>query len=117
LGSITLPAAFVNNDLSIRISNDLLREMIDTLTVDLLRVKIGKALECAYVSEHTRCGEEQVCLQCGVRRMVDLARITGNRFVDVPLCLQSKSRIERKLLFTFAKAGDAVLIVFKSASV
>jgi hypothetical protein len=88
--------------------------MINKYTEDLLGVTIGEALECAYEAEHNNCGKTHICLQCGVRRMVDLARITGHRLVDIPLSLRSKSGSDHKLLFTFAKAGDAILILFKS---
>ena len=114
LESLDLPAAFINHDLSVRISNDSLSKMVNTLTDDLLGVRIGEALECAYAKEHGGCGKTHICFQCGVRRMVDLTRITGERFHDIPITLRSKSGNEHKLLFTFAKAGDAILVMFKS---
>jgi hypothetical protein len=116
LESLEHPAAFISHGLSVRISNDLLGKMVNRLTDDLLGVRIGEALECAYESEHGNCGETHICLQCGVRRMVDLARITGERFHDIPLALRSKAGSEHKLLFTFAKAGDAILVLLKSLS-
>jgi hypothetical protein len=89
--------------------------MINRYTDDLLGVTIGDALECTYAAEHDNCGKNQICLQCGVRRMADLARITGYRLVDIPITLRRKSVSEHKLLFTFAKAGEAILILLKSA--
>ena len=115
LESLDLPAAFISRDLSIRLSNSSLNKMVNKVTPDLLGARIGDALECAYESEHQNCGENYICLQCGVRRMVDLARITGYRLVDIPITLRSKSGDERRLLFTFAKAGEAILILLKSA--
>ena len=114
LESLELPAAFINRDLSVRISNGLLSKMINKYTDDLIGVRIGEALECAYEAEHRDCGKTHICFQCGVRRMVDLTRVTGERFVDIPLALRSKSGNEHKLLFTFAKAGNAILVFFKS---
>ena len=114
LESLELPAAFINHDLSVRISNIALSEMVNRLTADLVGAKIGDALECIYAKEHGNCGGTHICFQCGVKRMVDLARITGERFHDIPLALRSKSGSEHKLLFTFAKAGDAILVLFKS---
>ena len=115
LESLDLPAAFISRDFGIRLSNSSLNKMVNRLTPDLLGARIGEALECAYETEHRNCGETQICLQCGVRRMVDLARITGYRLVDIPITLRSKSGNERRLLFTFAKAGEAILILLKSA--
>jgi hypothetical protein len=114
LESLDLPAAFLNHDLTVRIPNGLLSKMINKYTDGLIGIKIGEAIECNYAITHGNCGKTEVCLQCGVRRMVDLARITGDRFLDIPLALRSKSGSEHKLLFTFAKAGDAILVLFKS---
>jgi hypothetical protein len=93
----------------------LLSKVVIRLTPDLLGVRIGEALECAYEAQHGNYGENQICLQCGVRRMVHLARITGSRFSDIPLVLRRRSGKEQQLPFTFAKVGEAILIPLKSA--
>lgn len=90
--------------------------MMGKFAHDITGLRIGDALECAYSEKHEGCGQTIVCHQCGIRRVIDLARITDEKFSDIPLIVRNKSGIEQKLLFSFAKAADAILILLKSVS-
>jgi hypothetical protein len=113
LESLDLPAAYVNRDLTVMTSNKLFKKVFGKFTHDPAGVRIGEAMKCRSSAKDERCGETSLCLHCGIRRMIDLARITGERFADIPLVVRDKSGAEQLLRFSFAKAENSILVMLK----
>jgi len=116
LETIDSPSAILGRDLTFIISNTLLNKMLKMFAHDVIAMKIGDALECLYAVKHGPCGKDPVCLHCGIKRVVDLTSITGEKFSDIPLVLRHASGEERTLHFTFGKLASATLIIFKNVA-
>jgi hypothetical protein len=112
LETLDLPAAYVNRDLTVMTSNRLFKKLFGKFTHDT-GLRIGEAMQCQSSTLHGRCGETSLCLHCGIRRLVDLARITGEKFNDIPLVVRDNSGAEQLLRFSFTKAEDSILVMLK----
>jgi hypothetical protein len=113
LESLSLPAAFVRKDCTIIAFNTSLGRIMGRFAHDVAGVRIGDAIECAYCERHEVCGERAICRHCGIKRMLDLARISGEEFSGVQIAVRRKSGQEHKHRFTFAKAGEKILVIAK----
>ncbi len=105
------PAALVGRDLVVLHANTRLKKLADEL--DAVGLRVGEALNCASVTPDTRCGETFLCLQCGIRRFLDLARITGERVSNVPVAIGSRSGDAQRFTLTAEGTGDTVLFLLE----
>lgn len=111
LDSLGRPAALVDRDHTVLFSNGLLRKMLEKFDHDIVGLRIGEALECSYSGTQGRCGENEVCLHCGLRRLVDLARISGEKIGEFPMTIRRKSGASQVFKVATEKAGDTVLLM------
>lgn len=114
LDSLGRPAALVARDHTVLLSNGQLRKMLEKFDHDIVGLRIGEALECMYSGKHSRCGENEVCLHCGLRRLVDLARISGEKIGEFPMTIRRKSGASQMFKFATEKAGDTVLLMISA---
>jgi len=91
LESLKLPAAFVNRDLTVLTGKRALRSALTKFHHGEVGLRIGEVLKCGHLEKHGECGEKAVCPYCGIRKLVELARISGENFEDIPLRLRNKS--------------------------
>ena len=113
LETLDQPAAYVNRDLTVMTSNLLFKKLFGKFTHDVRGLRLGEAMMCRGSARYGRCGETALCLHCGIKRLVDLARITGEKFADIPLVLKDNSGTEQLIRFSFTKAEDSILIMLK----
>jgi hypothetical protein len=111
LENLHLPAAYVNRDLTVMTSNLLFKKLFGKFAHDTSDLGLGEAMQCQSTAKEGRCGETPLCLHCGIRRLVDLARITGEKFAGIPLVLRDKSGTEQLIRFSFTKAEDSILVM------
>jgi hypothetical protein len=114
LETLDLPAAYVNRDLTVMTSNTLFKKFFGRFVHDAAGLKIGEAMKCQSAARDGHCGEAPLCLHCGIRRLIDLARITGENFADIPLIMRDKSGSQHLLRFSFAKAEESILVMLKA---
>lgn len=114
LENLDLPAAYVNRDLTVMTSNRPFKKLFGRFVHDAVGLKIGEAMKCQSAAKHGRCGETSLCLHCGIRRLIDLARITGENFSDIPVIVRDKSRSEQLLHFSLTKAEESILVMLKA---
>lgn len=113
LETLALPAAFVNRDLTVVTSNSLFKRLSGKFTHAAAGLRIGEAMRCLSSARHGRCGETALCLHCGIRRLIDLASITGENFADIPLVVRDNDGADQLLHFSFMKAEHSILVTFK----
>lgn len=113
LETLDLPAAYVNRELTVMTSNRLFKTLFGKFTHDPSGLRIGEAMKCQSSVQLGRCGETSLCLHCGIRRLIDLARITGEKFADIPLLVRDNSGAEQLLHFSFTKAENAILVMLR----
>ena len=111
LRSLNRPAALVARDLTVLFSNSRLRKMLKKFGHDVVGLRIGEVLDCKYAASPSRCGETEGCLQCELRRLIELTRIAGERLTGIPISFQNKSGARKTFKITTEKAGDAVLLI------
>jgi hypothetical protein len=114
LESLGSPAAYVNRDLTVMTSNRLFKRRFGRFVLDTAGLRIGEAMKCQSAARHGRCGETSLCLHCGIRRLIDLARITGEHFSDIPLIVRDRSGSDQLLHFSFSKAEESILVMLKA---
>ncbi len=113
LDSVDRPAALVARDHTVLHSNSLLGRLLSKFGHDIVGLRIGEALECVYAGSERPCGEGEVCLHCGLRRLVELARISGEKIAQFPLVLRHRSGESQAFTFATEKAGEAVLLMIE----
>jgi hypothetical protein len=113
LEALDVPAAYVNRDLTVMTSNLLFKKLFGKFAHDIRDLRLGEAMKCRSSAKYGRCGETSLCLHCGIKRLVDLARITGEKFADIPLVLRDRSGTEQLIRFSFTKAEDSILVMLK----
>ena len=116
LDSLDQPAAIVARDHTVLHSNNHMSKMLERFDHDIVGLRIGEALECRYSASDRRCGENEVCLHCGLRRLVELARISGERITEFPLTIRHRSGESQTFKFATEKVGEAVLLVIAAQS-
>ena len=114
--SLNRPAALVARDLTVLFSNSRLRKMLKKFNHDVVGLRIGEVLDCKYAASPSRCGETEGCLQCELRRLIELTRITGERLSEIPISFQHKSGASKIFKITTQKADDAVLLMIRTQS-
>jgi hypothetical protein len=86
--------------------------MLKKFNHDVVGRRIGEVLDCKYAASPSRCGETTVvCLQCGLRKLIELAWITGERVSEIPISFQHRSGASKTFKITTGKAGGAVLLI------
>jgi hypothetical protein len=111
LSFVDRPAALVGRDHTVLHSNGLLGRMLEKFDHDIVGRRIGEALECRYAAEGLGCGKNEVCLHCGLRRVIELARITGEKIARFPTTIRHRSGDNKAFTFATEKAGEAVLMM------
>jgi len=74
--------------------------------------KLGEALGCLPASIAC-CGEACACDGCGVKRLVEITRITGETLREVPVALFEERGRTLTLVCATHRVGDAVVVVFR----
>jgi hypothetical protein len=108
--TLETPAVLVGRDLKVLFHNRHFHRMFGTFHQQILGLRIGEALDCAYPGSQSRCSETAVCLPCGIRRVIDLVRITGESIGGITTAYPHKSGLNQTLTLTTERAGDAVLL-------
>ena len=114
LRSLNRPAALVARDHTVLFSNIRLRKMLKKSNHDVVGLRIGEVLDCKYAASPSRCGETEGCLRCGLRRLIELTRITGERLDKIPISFQHRSGASKTFKITTEKAGNAVLLILRA---
>ncbi len=109
--SLENPAAFVGRDLKVIVSNSRFAELFGKVNHDLSGRKVGEAIDCTSPSPDNPCGETFHCLQCGIRRFVELARISGVRVHELPVTFGHKSGKCKTFKLTTESRGDSVFLM------
>ncbi|MGO9411082.1 MAG: hypothetical protein ACLQCB_10065 [Spirochaetia bacterium] len=116
LDSLEQPAALVARDHTVLLSNHRLSRMLEKFDHDIVGLRFGEALGCRYAANEHRCGENEVCLHCGLRRLVELARISGEKIGGFPMTIRHRSGDSQSFTFATEKAGEAVLLMIEMQS-
>jgi PAS domain-containing protein len=116
LESLGSPAVLVGRDFTILFCNSRLCKMFSKFSHDLVGLKIGEALDCAYATYDSHCGENALCLQCRIRRLVALARITGEGINEVPISFLHKFGLNQTYKITTERKGDVVLLMIEAGA-
>ena len=111
LGSLARPAALVASDHTVLFSNNRLRKMLKKSNLDVVGLRIGEVLDCKNAASPSRCGETALCPHCGLKRLIELTRITGERLNEIPISVQHRSGASKTFKITTEKAGEAVLLI------
>jgi hypothetical protein len=85
--------------------------MLKKFNHDVVGLRIGEVLDCKYAASPSRCGETEGCLQCELRRLIELTRIAGERLTGIPISFQNKSGARKTFKITTEKVREAVLLI------
>jgi len=111
LNSLDQPAALVAKDQTVLHSNRHLGRMLEKFDHDIVGLRIGEALDCKNAANERRCGENEICLHCGLRRMVELSRISGETIAEFPVIIRNRMGGSQTFTLASGKAGDTVLLI------
>jgi len=114
LDTLGQAAALVARDHTVLLSNNRLSRMLEKFDHDIVGLRIGEALECKYATHERCCGESEVCLHCGLRRLVEIARISGEKIGQFPMTMRQRSGSSQTFTFASEKAGEAVLLMIET---
>jgi len=103
------PAALIDSDMTVVAVNGGF-EQIFRGDHELRGMKVGSVLDCIRPTAETPCGETYSCPHCGIRRLVDATRASGERIRRVAMSFRHKSGLDRTYVFTTHKRGDTVLL-------
>jgi hypothetical protein len=115
LDALDKPAA-LGRDQTVLFSNIRMSRMLSKFDHDIAGLSIGEALECRFAASERRCGESAICMHCGLRRLVELARISGEKIAEFPMIIPHRSGESQTYTFTTEKAGEAVLLTIGAQS-
>jgi hypothetical protein len=113
LESMKAPAAIVERDLTVVYSNSRLCGIAETCGDEAVGLKVGQALGCVHAEEAGICGQSEACLHCWLKRLVDLARISGEKLPDMPFDFTRKTGSHRFFRISAEKAGEAVVLMIR----
>jgi PAS domain-containing protein len=108
------PAAFVGRDLSVILANSRFAELFGKASHELVGRTVGEAIDCTSPSPDNPCGETFHCLQCGIRRFVELARVAGVRINGLPVTFGHKSGRCRTFKLTTESRGGSVFLMLRA---
>jgi len=111
LETVDRPAVLVSKDHAILRSNRVFREAFGRVSGVDGTTRIGEALDCGHLAGSQRCGETAYCLQCGLRRVIGLVYISGERLRRIPVHHVRKPGHRETLEITAAKTGEFVLLL------
>jgi hypothetical protein len=111
LESLDNPAAFVGRDLAVILANSSFGELFGKANHELVGRSVGEAMDCTSPSPDNPCGETFHCLQCGIRRFVELARISGVRINQLPVTFGHKSGRCKTFKLTTESRGRSVFLM------
>ena len=103
-----VPAALISRDHTVLLANALMHKLSRTAVVPH-ETRIGELLGCRYALFHGSCGETFACPLCGIRRLVELSRLTGEQLADVPTTVRQVVATPQYAI-TAERAGEAVLL-------
>ena len=110
LEAVDRPAALVSRDMTVISFNRRFERLFQRFDRELGGLKIGEAMDCANATSDKPCGQSPFCPPCGVRRLVEIARIARERISQIPMSFRHKSGLEQTYVFTTEKRGDATLL-------
>ena len=110
LESLSSPAALIARDHIVVSSNDSMRKMFDDNGRDPVGLRIGEVLDCKHAVSHGLCGETFACLQCGLRRLIALCGVTGERLAEIPTRLLQQSGDNATYSVSAERAGAAIIL-------
>ena len=116
LESLDAPAALVDRDLIVLSANSKLSNIAVALQGDLLGLKIGEVLECSYASWDHRCGEAAQCDSCGVKRIIDIARISGEKLRDLPTGFRNRHGDRENCFCSAENMGDSTILMIRKCT-
>ncbi len=110
LESCDQPAALVGRDMTIVAFNTRFEKVFQRLDRGLEGMKIGDAVDCAAPTSEQPCGQTHFCLQCGIKRLVDITRISGEGISRVPMSFRHRSGMDQTYVFSTDKRGTVTLV-------
>ncbi len=110
LEAVESPAALIARNHTIVLSNAPLRRMLEGADRGSAHVRIGDAVGCAHALTRGPCGETCACPHCGLKRIMELSRITGETLAGIELTFRQISGADCSFTLSAEKAGEAVLL-------
>ena len=114
LESFGSPAALVARDHTVLVTNSLLRRTFNEQAAVGLR--IGETIGCRNAAAYGPCGETFACPHCGLKRLIELSRLTGERLDGITTRFQQISGPSRAFKLSTEKAGEAILLKVAAAA-
>jgi hypothetical protein len=114
LESLERPAALVDRNLSVLFHNNQFLKAFAKINQELVGLRLCESLDCAYVPTDRRCEESPQCLQCGLKRVVEVARISGEKVGEIGTTYSHKSGFDQTFRLTAERTGDAVFLVIST---
>jgi hypothetical protein len=110
LESSDMPVALVGNDMTVLAFNSRFEQVFRKFDGEIGGMKIGEIVDCAVATPSEACGLTHLCLHCGIKRLVDITRISGERLSRIPMSFRHKSGLEQTYVFTTDKRGLTTLV-------
>jgi hypothetical protein len=105
------PAVLVDNTLAIRFHNSRFRRTFTRRNHGIVGLRLGETLECAHAAANYRCGESPICFHCAVKRVVEIARVSGEILTEIGATYSHKSGLPQTFKLTAKKTGEEVLLI------
>jgi len=115
LESMDVPAALVSRDLVVLSANRRLYGLTRDGGMNAIGIRIGLALGCAHAEVPGPCGQTEACLECWLRRSVDLARICDARVPWVRWDFLPHAGHRTPYAISAVKTREAVVLTLKPA--
>jgi hypothetical protein len=110
LESCNVPAALVGRDMTVVAFNSRFEQAFRRFDRELGGMKVGDVVDCAAPTPERPCGQTHFCLQCGIKRLVDITRISGEAINRVAMSFRHKSGLDQTYVFSTDKRGSATLV-------
>jgi len=116
LESLDSPAALLSRDLVVLSVNRRLCGITRDGCSKAIGMKIGLALGCVHAARVGECGQTEACVECWLRRSVDLARISGAQIPGIPWDLFPHGGPRRPYAISAVKTREAVVLTLKPSA-
>jgi PAS domain-containing protein len=114
LDDVSGPVLVVDEDVRMIAANRLMAELLGQRPGDLVGLRGGEVLECAYARRPGGCGQQVHCRTCAIRNSVKNTFSTGEPCVRVPAFLERKEgRLD--VLVSTRKRGPVVQVLIENA--
>ena len=109
LESHHLPAALIGVDMTVLSFNSRFEQLFRN-DHELRGMRVGAVVSCFHPTPEMPCGETNFCPHCGIRRLVEVTRISGQKISHITMSFRHQSGLDQTYVFTTAKRGDTILL-------